>query len=112
VLVGTDQIEAVSNIITNTKWVLRLLKSEGIFLEVGLDEIIRLMHMADDNDMIGESEIRLDDDGRVVVLSGALKGEEGNIIKYNRRRGRVAVEFILGGKRFSIWFNVRMVSNG
>ena len=108
VLVGTETIEQVFSFAGRIKGVLKFLKNEDGFQEVRLEEISRLIYMADEDDVIGESEVRLDENDRIVVLSGPLKGEEGNIVKFNRRKSRVAVEFWVGAERFEIWLGVRV----
>jgi len=110
VLVGTDDIDGVFNVANGMKSVLKFLKSDdGEFLEIKLEEISRLVYMADEEDVIGASDVYLNEDNRIVVLSGPLKGEEGRITKFNRRRGRVAVEFVIGTRRQEVWLSVRLV---
>ena len=110
VLVGTDNIEAVYNAAANLKSVLRFLKNDNDdFQQIRLEEISRLIYMADEKDTIGESEAFLDESKRIVVLSGPLKGEEGRIAKFNRRKGRVAVEFLIGTERREIWLSVKLI---
>jgi transcriptional antiterminator NusG len=109
VLVGTDDIKNVFSIADGLKGILKFLKTDDEFQEIRLEEISRITYMADEDDVIGESEVCLDDDNRIVVLSGPLKGEEGNITRFNRRRGRVAVEFIVGTERHEIWLSVKVI---
>jgi len=58
---------------------------------------------------VGESDIVLDENDRIVVLAGPLKGFDGYIKKYNSRRGRVWVDFLLGTERHRIPLSVRLV---
>jgi hypothetical protein len=44
-------------------------------------------------------------------MSDPLKGEDGYIKKFNRRKGRVAVDFLLGTERHKIWLAVRLLEN-
>jgi transcriptional antiterminator NusG len=106
VLVGTEQIEKISPFITNTAGVLNVLKADNYYLEISLEEISGLIYMADAHGVIGESKIRLNEENRIEVIAGPLKGEEGKIVKYDRRRNRVAVEFLFGTKRHNIWLGV------
>ncbi|GMO30801.1 MAG: transcription termination/antitermination protein NusG [Termitinemataceae bacterium] len=48
------------------------------------------------------SQVYFNEDDRIVVLSGALAGLEGNIIKIDKRKGRVKVKLDLCGEKFSI----------
>ena len=109
VLVGTDDIKGVFSISNGLKGVLKFLKNEDEFQEIRLEEISRLVYMAGEEDVIGESEVCLDEDNRIVVLSGPLKDMEGSIVKFNRRRERVAVEFQIDAERHEIWLGVRLV---
>ena len=108
VLVGTDDIERIFDIAIGLKGVLKFLQNGDEFQKIRLEEISRLVYMADNDDLIGESEICFDKDDQIVVLSGPLKGEEGRITKLNRRKGRVAVEFDIGAERHEIWLSVRL----
>jgi transcriptional antiterminator NusG len=65
--------------------------------------------MADDEGVIGESEVALDVNDRIRVLSGPLKGMDGYITKFNRRRGQVTVNFLLGTERHKISLSVKLV---
>jgi len=109
VLAGTDDIDGVFNAAKGLKGVLKVLKNDDGFQEVRLEEISRLVYMAGEDDVIGVSEVCLDGDNRIVVLSGPLKGEEGRITKFNRRRQRVAVEFWIGAERREVWLSVKLV---
>ena len=50
-------------------------------------------YILDEDNLISESKVCLDEDRRSAVLSGSLKGMEGHIKKFNRKRGCLAVEF-------------------
>lgn len=43
------------------------------------------------------------------ILFSKLKGEDGWITKFNKRKGRVAVNILLGTERHKIWLIVRLV---
>jgi len=111
VLVGTEGIERVFDVALGVQGKLRFLRSNDSdkdFQEVRLDEISRLVYMVDERGVIGESEVTLNGDGRAVVLSGPLKGEEGHITKFDRRKGRVRIAFLIGNERHEIWLAVRL----
>ena len=55
-------------------------------------------------EVIADSAVRFDVDNRIRVLSGALEGFEGNIIKVDRRKGRARVRLDLYEKSFEIDF--------
>jgi len=109
VLIGTEQIDEVSRLIAEVKGVLRILKNDDEFQEIRLEEISRLVHMANDKGVIGESKIWLNENDRVEVISGPLKGYEGLITKLNRRKNRVAVNILLGTEHREVWLAAEFV---
>jgi transcriptional antiterminator NusG len=112
VLVGTEQIEQVWDLALGIKGILKFLRSsdeDRKFQQVQLSEIARLLYMADESGVIGESEVVVDEHNQISVLSGPLKGELGYITKFDRRKGRVAVNFLFGTERHEIWLAVRVV---
>jgi transcriptional antiterminator NusG len=110
-LIGTDAIEQVYDAIRNCKGVLKFLRSDDYeFQELRPDEIARLAYMSDDSGLVGVSSVTLDENARIVVLAGPLKGMDGYITKYDRRRGRVAVDFLLGSAHHTITMSVRVVA--
>lgn len=48
-------------------------------------------------ELLGLSKVHFDENQRIVITSGPLKGFEGNIIRVNRRCKRVTVEITLLG---------------
>ena len=52
------------------------------------------------SELVKVSKVYFNADDRIVVLSGALKGFEGNIIKVDRRKKRAKVKLDLCGKSF------------
>jgi transcriptional antiterminator NusG len=109
VLIGTEQIEEVYDLVREIGGVLRFLRNDDEFQEVRLEEISKLVYMADANGVIGESKVQLNADDRIEVLSGPLKGFDGWIKRFNRRKGRVAIEILLGMERREIWLGVELV---
>ena len=91
---------------------LRFLKTDDDkFYQLPIDEISWIAYLTDESDVIEESEVYLDEDNRIVVQSGPLKGEEGRIKRFNRRSRRVAVEFLIGAERREVWLSVRVVKS-
>jgi transcriptional antiterminator NusG len=111
VLVGTEQIEQVFALAKAVKSIYRFLRTgdeDKQFQRVELAEIMRIIDFCDNDGVIGESTATLDDDGMLVVTSGPLKGEEGYITKYDRRKGRVLVSFLLGTERTELWLAIKV----
>jgi len=48
-------------------------------------------------ELLGLSKVKFDENQRIVIISGPLKGFEGNIIRVNRRCKRVTVEINMFG---------------
>lgn len=48
------------------------------------------------------SKVYFDEDDRIVVLEGPLKGLEGRIIKVNKRKGRVKIVLDMCGSAFTL----------
>ena len=46
---------------------------------------------------IGSSLVKFDENDRIVVVEGPLKGIEGNIIKVDRRKQRAKIRVAFGG---------------
>jgi transcription antitermination factor NusG len=64
--------------------------------------------LCDDDGIIGESTAILNENGMLEITSGPLKGEEGYITKFDRRKGRVLVNFLLGTERQDLWLAVKI----
>ena len=54
-------------------------------------ERLLLRHFMSFGDYADTSKVAFDDNDRIVVISGPLKGLEGQIVKVNRRKGRAKV---------------------
>lgn len=50
----------------------------------------------------GKSQVYFDENSRIVVIDGPLKGLEGNIIKVDKRRGRAKIKLDLYHESFAI----------
>jgi transcriptional antiterminator NusG len=56
-------------------------------------------------EVIGDSAVRFDENNRISVVRGPLKGLEGNIVKVNRRKGRAKVSLDLYDRTFEVDFS-------
>jgi transcriptional antiterminator NusG len=112
VLVGTEQIEQVFSLANGVRDIYRFLRAgdeDKLFQQIELAEIMRIIDFCDDDDgIIGESTATLDENEMLVVTSDPLKDEEGYITKYDRRKGRVLVSFLLGTERVELWLAVKV----
>jgi transcriptional antiterminator NusG len=71
-----------------------ILKSNMEPLTIPKDEIEMLDILMSDGEIIGTSQITINDGQRVKVLSGPLAKLEGNVISINKRKGRAKVEIV------------------
>lgn len=51
---------------------------------------------------IGSSRVRFDENDRIVVIEGPLKGMEGNIIKVDRRKQRAKIQLNFHGSTYTL----------
>jgi transcriptional antiterminator NusG len=54
------------------------------------------------NAVAGVSKVRYDENNRIVVVDGVMKGLEGNIVKVDRRKGRAKIRLDLYSDSFLI----------
>jgi transcriptional antiterminator NusG len=65
-------------------------------------DVLLLRHFISFGDYADTSKVIFDEDDRIVVLEGPLKGLEGRIVKVNRRKGRAKVLLDMYGEQFPI----------
>ena len=51
---------------------------------------------------LGSSLVRFDENDRIVVIEGPLKGMEGNIIKVDRRKQRAKIQLNFHGSMYTL----------
>ena len=94
----------------NTREMLRKLPGFGRFIKNETGELIALRDgdrmiissLTVDGEVARKSQVVFDTNKRVKVLNGPLKGNEGSIVKVDKRKHRVTVEIKLYDKRFKI----------
>lgn len=94
--IGTDDIEQLYRLVSNSKDIIRFLKTEDYFVPVAENEMDRLLSLSDENSIIGPSEIFIENE-MVRVFKGALVNYTGKIYKIDRRKQRVKVAFEING---------------
>lgn len=77
-------------------------EQEGSLIPLKEDDRQMLSSIMSDGQIARKSYIYFDENNRVRVLKGPLKGYEGNIIRVDRRKKRATVEIRLYDKRFKI----------
>ncbi|MDR1181318.1 MAG: KOW motif-containing protein, partial [Bacteroidales bacterium] len=109
VLAGTEDIIKLFQITYRVDDLLKILRHEGVFREIRLDEISQIVYMADGDGVIGISDMEFDEGNHVHVLAGPLKGYDGWITKVDRRKQRAKVRFAFDGLWREIWLSVRLL---
>ena len=101
VLVESEEIIKLAEIVRNCKGLFRFLKNESEFQEIRLEEILAIVYMTDEVGVIGISEV-IAKGSFIEVVNGPLKGYEGLIRKVDKRHRRAKVEFLFEGGRHLI----------
>jgi hypothetical protein len=86
--------------------------NEGKFQKIELSEISRLVYMADNDGIIGESVVTLEQRSThsCSVRFAERRGRLYHEVQQGRK-GRVAVDFLLGTAQCEIWLAVRLAEN-
>jgi len=85
-----------------------VLRRDGYFKEIELEEISNVVYMTDSDGVIGSSDIFVEND-RIIVTKGPLKNYDGLINKIDRRKRRVKAEFKFNGKTHYMDLSVNFI---
>jgi len=101
ILVETDEI--INFYYRAKRWphIIRFLKSNEQFFEIGLEEIWNVIYMVNDEGIIGISKAFIVGE-TIQVTEGPLTGKEGIIRKLDKRKGRAKVEFTISYQKYLI----------
>ncbi|MDR0457297.1 MAG: antiterminator LoaP, partial [Treponema sp.] len=81
----------------------RFLKSNRDITPLSGHDLELALHFVKNTDQIaGKSLVYFDENSRIVVIEGALKGLEGRIIKVDKRKGRAKVKLDLYNDSFAV----------
>jgi transcriptional antiterminator NusG len=103
--------------INKYKWALR--KTEGFlrFLRSNRDitpltgkDLEIALHFIKIGPVAGISKVYFNDEDRIVVCNGALKGLEGNIVKVDKRKGRAKIKLDLYNEAFLVDLAFEIIS--
>ena len=94
--VGTDDIEKLYRLVLGSKTIIKFLKTDDYFTPVSEHEMARLLSLSDENNLIGPSEIFIENE-TVRVFKGPLINYTGKVYKIDRRKKRVKVAFEVNG---------------
>jgi transcriptional antiterminator NusG len=75
----------------------RFLKSNHDIQPLGGTERELLAHFLSFGEVIKKSTVTFDENARIQILEGPLKGLEGRIVKVDKRKGRAKIRLDMGG---------------
>ena len=101
--VAEDSMEpSLRWVIRSTKYFIRLLPTTGEPKPIQEKDRRILAHFMSFGKVADTSKVVFDENERIVVLEGPLKGLEGSIIKINKRKGRAKVSLDMCESSFLI----------
>ncbi len=105
-----DSIERYHWLFRKTEGFFRFLKSNQDIEPLSGKDLETVLHFLKKNGPIaGVSLVHFDENSRIVVDEGALKGLEGCIIKVDKRQGRAKVKLDMYGNSFPIDLAFEMI---
>jgi transcriptional antiterminator NusG len=108
----TDSIYRYQWLFRRTDGFYRFLKSnQNIRPLTGKDLEIVLHFIKKAGPLAGFSKVYFDEGGRIVVVEGPLAGLEGNIVKVDKRKGRVKIKLDLYDDSFVVDMGFEMIEN-
>lgn len=88
--------------IRKTPGFVRFLRESSSPSPLSSRDVSLLRHFISFGEYADTSKVTFDENDRIVVLEGPLKGLEGHIVKVNRRKGRAKVLLDMYGEQFPI----------
>ncbi len=88
---------------------LRFLKDNHNIQPLSMRDQDLLTHFLSFGEVVERSKVFFDENKRIRVLQGPLKGLEGKIVKVNRRKGRARVKLDLYEESFQIDFGFELL---
>ncbi len=89
-------------IIRKTPGFVRFLRESSSPSPLSARDVLLLRHFISFGEYADTSKVTFDENDRIVVLEGPLKGLEGHIVKVNRRKGRAKILLDMYGEQFPI----------
>lgn len=81
---------------------IKFLKSNHEIIPIKKEERYLLHNLIAENEVIRQSKVVFDENNRIVVIDGPMKGMEGSIVKVDRRKSRAKVLLAFHGKNFPV----------
>jgi transcriptional antiterminator NusG len=88
------------NIIRHTPDFFRFLKSNQDITPLASSDLALIQHFVSFGEVAGASKVYFDENDRIVVTEGPLKGLEGSIIKVDRRKRRAKIQVAFSDNSF------------
>ncbi|WP_167957226.1 antiterminator LoaP [Anaerosporobacter faecicola] len=108
VFIETDSITQFYKRAKGSPHIIKFLKEKDFFYEIQLEEISRILFMADHKGLINLSLAYVVDD-KISICAGPLLGQEGIIRRIDRRKGRVKVEFIVNNQSVLVDLGINII---
>lgn len=89
----------------------RFLKNEGNLEALGGKDRELLLHFLNYGEVVDKSLVYFDENRRIRVKSGPMKGLEGRIVKVDKRKGRAKVRLSLYSDRFLVDFGFELLES-
>ncbi len=96
-------------ILRKTSGFVRFLKSNRNIQPIQGEDKELLLHFLSYGEIVEKSGVRFDENNRIRVLSGPMKGLEGKIIKVDRRKKRAKIKLSLYEESFKIDFGFEVL---
>ncbi|MFI3257926.1 MAG: antiterminator LoaP [Spirochaetales bacterium] len=103
IFVQADSVDAeLFNIMRSTKNFLRFLQTNKNIVPLQHNDLALLEHFMRLGGVAEISTVTFDENDRIVIKSGPLKGLEGSIVSVNRRKKRAKIALDLSNQKFLI----------
>ena len=97
-------------LLKKTEGFIRFLKSNTNIQPIRDNDKKLILHFLSFGEIVEKSNVFFDEDNRIRVISGPMKGMEGMIIKVNRRKKRAKIKLLLYEESFKIDFGFEILA--
>jgi transcriptional antiterminator NusG len=98
--------------IRRTTGFVRFLKSNTDIRPLSEDDAALIKHFLSFGEIVEESRVTFDENNRIVVKDGPLKGLEGLVVKVDRRKGRAKIKLDMYDNSFLIDLGFEIMAPG
>ena len=89
----------------------RFLKADNKISPLPLDEARKIYDLAKYGRILGRSKVIYNEDDRIVVIDGPMKGFEGQIVKVDRRKKRAKIRLSIHNNGYMIDLGFEVLEN-